>query len=97
MVENCRYIGGNKVFVFPQSDDRGWAITGSNNLVGFINRNYRQRKNTCQLAHSLAHCLFERGAMPIAAFQEILLDQVGDYLGIGFRGESMAFFDELFL
>ncbi len=97
VIKNRGHVGGDEILVFAQTDYGRRAIAGGHDLVGLIDRDYRQRENAGQLAHRLADALFERGAMSVRRLQKIFFHQVSDHFGVGLSGELVAFFDELAL
>ena len=97
VIKDRRNVGGDEVLVLAQADNGGRAVAGSNNLVGLINCDYRQREYAGQLADCLADALFQRWAMTVRGLKKILLDQVRDHFGVGFGGELVAFFNQFAL
>ena len=96
VIENRRHVAGDKVFVLAQSDDRRRPIARGHNLVGLVGRDDRNGEHAGQQLHGLADGFFQRDLVSVAALQ-VLLDQVGDDLGVGLGGEPVAFLDELLL
>src|SRR5581483_3942537 len=96
VIKNRRHIGGNKVFVVAQTDHGRWAVASCNDFVRFIDRDHSQSENASQLANRFANRFLE-GRPAVAGLQEVLLDQVGDDLGVGFGDKLVTFFDQLAL
>src|SRR6266850_6306971 len=94
MFEQRGYVGGDEVFVLAHSDDYGRAIPGGDNFVGIVDGNHDQRENSRKFLDSFADGFFQGGASPVAAFQVMIFDQVGDDFCVGFGGELVALFLE---
>ena len=97
VVEDRRHIRRHEILFFAQADHGGRAVAGSDDLVGLIHRDDRQREHSGQFLDGFADRFFQRGPMAIAALQEILLDQVRDDFGVGLGRELVSFFDSFFL
>ena len=98
VIENRRNVGGNKIFVFAQADDRRRAIAGRDDLVWVR----RPRSRPWRIRRSAASTVLRTASSsddwcPLAVFDVILLDHVGDDFGVGLGGELVALFDQLFL
>jgi hypothetical protein len=48
VIENGGHIGGDKIFVFSEADHGGRAIASGDNLVRFLDRYHRNRKDARQ-------------------------------------------------
>ena len=94
VIEDRRHVGGDEVLVLAQADDRRRAIARGHDLVGLIHGNHRQREDARQLLHRPADGFFQRYRPAVAGGEVMLLDQVGDDLGVGLGGELVPFFDE---
>src|ERR1700685_1660472 len=95
-MENRWDVGGDEVFVLAQANDRWRAVAGGDDGVRGVSRDHAQSEHAGYLAHSLAHGFFQRGPSAVA-FGKISFNQVGNNFSVSFRGELVAFFDELFL
>ena len=97
VIENRRHIGGDKVFVVAQADHQRRAVARGHDLVGLVDGNDGHGEDSGEFFHRPADCFFERRAVAVASFEKMFLDQVRDDFSIGFSGELVAFFDQLFL
>src|SRR5881392_1859392 len=46
VLQDWRYIRGDKVFTISEADNDGRTFSNSNNCVRLVGRNYRERKNS---------------------------------------------------
>ena len=95
VIENRRHIAGHKVFIFAKADDDGRSIARRHNLVRLVRRNDCDGEDAGQQLDAFSDRFLQRIRVSVAAGIEVLLDQVGDHLGIGLRTELVAFFDQL--
>ena len=79
---------------FPNPMTTGGPIAGGYDLVRLIGGNHCQGKDSTHLEHRLANGFFQRNLRAIAAGQ-VLLDEVGEDLGVGLGQELMALFAQL--
>src|SRR5271165_5338520 len=89
------HVGGDKEFIFAEADDDGRAVAGGDDLVGLVDRDHDEREHASEFFYGFADGIFERGPMAVAALKKVALDEVRDDLGVGFRRELVAFFDQL--
>ena len=82
-----RNIGGNKIFPLPLTNHQGRAELGGDQLVRFVNAEYRHRISALDLGQGLTHCLLKISTVAI-----MFLHQMGDDFRIGFRTELMPKF-----
>ena len=80
-----RWIGGNEVFILPQSQEQGAAEPGGNYLSGILAGNYGYSVSTPNKSQSLSRCFFK-----IAV--EKFFNKVADYLCVRVGTEIMPFF-----
>ena len=78
-------IAGHEVFVFAQADHHRRAIARGHDLARVLGGENRQRVDAVQPLDGLAHGVFQRAAV------HVLLDQVGDDLGVRLGDELVAF------
>src|ERR1039458_613322 len=97
VIENRRDIGSDKVFVVAQADHERRAVARGHDLVGLVDGNDGQSEHSAEFFHCPADGLFEGEVVAVASFEEMFFDQMSDDFGIGFGGELVAFFDQLFL
>ena len=90
VAENRGDIRCHEVLVIPEADHDGRAIARRHDLVRIGARNHGQREHAGELFDRRAHGLFEIRL-------EVLLDEVGHDLGIGFGSKNVAFRFQLVL
>src|SRR6266481_2973183 len=85
VVENRRNVGGDEVLVLAETDDdRGRALRGDE-AIGTVLVHDDDRERAFELLHDGA-----RRVQQILATLHVLVDEVRDHLGIGFRRERTA-------
>ncbi len=90
VAEDGGHVGGHEVFVVADADDHRWAVARGDDLLRIGARNHGQREDAGEFRHRRPHRFFQVAA-------EVLLDQVGDDLGVGLGAEHVAFGFELML
>ena len=88
VAEDGGHVGGDKVFAVAQADHHRRPGARGHDLVRVLARDHAEREHTGQLAHGVAHRVFEIAVV-------IFLHQVRDHLGVGFGDEGVAFLDQL--
>lgn len=109
VVEDSGDVGGEEEFAVAEADDGGRAHAGGDELVGVVGRHDADGEGSGEAVDGLADGIFkgrphgrsavDEGGVPgeLLEFFELLLDEVGDDLGVGFGDEPVAFGGELFL
>jgi len=94
--QQCRDVGGDEVLVLAEPDHHRAALAGDHDAVGLVLRDHRERIGTLEFGNRGAH-----GLEQVARHFQVMVDPVGDDLGVGFRGKLVAlalrFFAQLFV
>ena len=90
VAEDGGHVGCDEVFVVADADDHRRAVARGDDLLRIGARNHGQREYARQFRDGLPYRLFQ-------VAPEVLLDQVGDDLGVGFGAEHVAFRFQLML
>ena len=90
VAEDGGHVGRHKVLVVPDADHDRRSQPRGHDFERIGAGNHGQREHSGEFLDSRAHGVFQ---VPL----EVLLDQVGDHLGVGFGLENVALFQQLML
>ena len=80
-----RDVRGDEVLRVAEADDDGATFAGEDDALGIVLAHHRQRVGALELGDRGTHRLEEVGAR-----LHVLVDAVGDHLGVGLGGELVA-------
>jgi hypothetical protein len=82
MINNGRYIGGNKHLAFAYTDDQ-WAFPPSYYYLVAVAKHYSQSERAYHFADSMDNAAHR-------AMRSKILNEMGENLTIGFRPENVS-------
>jgi len=97
VVEDAGDVGGEEVFAVADADDGGRAHAGGDELVGLVGGEDADGEGSGEAVDGAADGFFKGEPHECRAFgvavlmvEELLFDEVGDDLGVGFGDEGVA-------
>ena len=69
MIQDCGHIGGDKVFLVAQADDRRRPIARGNDLVRFVDGDDGEREDTGKFLYGFADCFLKIGTVSVVALE----------------------------
>ncbi len=87
--QQCSDVGGDEIFIDAEPDDDGAALAREHDAFGIRLGHHRQCVGSMQFRDGLAHRLEEIGRAG-----QMMVNAVGDDLGVGLRTEAVAKVDQ---
>src|SRR5207248_4544221 len=82
VIQDCGHVRCHEILIFAKANNRGWAIAGGDDCIGFIHRDDRKREHACELRHRFSYIFLKGWPISIATVNDRLLDHDGSEIHV---------------